>query len=77
MDEIRDDEVRFTMRMEKELYELLKDSAKENRRSIAKELEYITDLHLRAHSRSVPLPEELNLKLIEFIQENFKKAKSE
>lgn len=73
MDEIRDDEVRFTMRMEKELYELLKDSAKENRRSIAKELEYITDLHLRAHSRSVPLPEELNQKFIEFVEEYFKK----
>jgi len=75
MEEIRDDEIRFTMRMEKELYELLKESAKENRRSIAKELEHITDLHLRARSRAVPLPDDLNQKFLEFIEEYFKKEK--
>lgn len=35
--------VQFTMRMEKGLYEQLKESAAKNRRSIAKELEHITD----------------------------------
>lgn len=39
-----DDEIRFTMRMEKELYEKLKESAKVNKRSIAKELEFIVEL---------------------------------
>lgn len=38
------DEVRFTMRMDKELYEKLKNSAKVNKRSIAKELEYLVEL---------------------------------
>lgn len=39
-----DDEIRFTMRMDKELYEKLKESAKVNKRSIAKELEFIVEL---------------------------------
>ena len=39
--------VQFTMRMEKGLYEKLKESASKNRRSIAKELEHITDCHIR------------------------------
>lgn len=37
-------EIRFTMRMDKELYEKLKASAKVNKRSIAKELEYLVEL---------------------------------
>lgn len=41
-------EIRFTMRMENELYEKLKQSAIRNRRSIAKELETATELYLRA-----------------------------
>lgn len=45
MDTINDDEVRFTMRMETALYERLKESAKKNKRSIAKELEYIVDYY--------------------------------
>lgn len=36
-------EVRFTMRLNIELYSQLKTSAKKNKRSIAKELEYITE----------------------------------
>ncbi len=39
-----DDEIRFTMRMDKKLYEKLKESAKVNKRSIAKELEYLVEL---------------------------------
>lgn len=39
--------VRFTMRMEKELYEKLKQSAIKNKRSIVKELEYITEQYLK------------------------------
>ena len=33
--------IQFTMRMEKDLYEKLKENAKECRRSVAKHLEYI------------------------------------
>lgn len=36
----------FTMRMENTIYERLKESAAKNRRSIAKELEFITDSYL-------------------------------
>ena len=42
-----DNETRFTMRMETSLYNLLKESAKRNKRSVAKELEYITETHLK------------------------------
>lgn len=40
------DEVQFTMRMEKKTYDALKKSAANNKRSIAKELEYITEHYL-------------------------------
>lgn len=39
--------VQFTMRMELTLYEKLKASAIKNRRSVAKELEYITEQYLK------------------------------
>ncbi len=38
-----ENEVRFTVRMKESLYELLKESANKNKRSIAKELEYIAE----------------------------------
>lgn len=40
MDTIDTNEVRFTMRMENDLYERIKETAKKNKRSIAKEIEY-------------------------------------
>ena len=40
-------EVRFTMRMEGELYDKLKQSASKNRRSIAKELETAAEQYLK------------------------------
>lgn len=50
--------VQFTMRMEKNLYEQLKESAIKNRRSIAKELEHITDDALN-NLVPVTLPKEI------------------
>lgn len=41
-----ENEIRFTMRMEANLYELLRLSAKAHKRSIAKELEYIAEREL-------------------------------
>lgn len=40
MDTIDTNEIRFTMRMESDLYERIKEAAKKNKRSIAKEIEY-------------------------------------
>ena len=39
-------EVRFTARFNEKLYSQLKSSAQKNKRSIAKELEFITELYL-------------------------------
>ncbi len=59
--------VQFTMRMEKNLYEQLKESAKANRRSIAKELEYLTDLHLN-RGTPIEVSDEVAAKLIELLR---------
>ena len=40
---VGENEVRFTMRMENNLYEQLKKRAARHKRSVAKELEYITE----------------------------------
>nr|DAF65596.1 MAG TPA: repressor [Caudoviricetes sp.] len=73
MDNIEENEVRFTMRMNADLYEELKEQARLNRRSIAKELENIVDLQLHKDS-IIELPEEvakrLNAYIAKFIKEN-------
>lgn len=40
------DEKRFTLRMDAELFERIKDQAEKNKRSIAKEIEYLIEKHL-------------------------------
>ncbi|MCM1339916.1 MAG: hypothetical protein NC191_09625 [Muribaculaceae bacterium] len=65
--------VQFTMRMEKTLYEELKESAQKNRRSIAKELEYITDLYIN-QDMVITLPEDLAKKFLEMAK-NFPETK--
>lgn len=47
MDTIDTNEVRFTMRMENNLYERIKDVAKKNKRSIAKEIEFQLEQNLQ------------------------------
>lgn len=42
----KDTEKRFTLRMDKELFEHIQKSAAKNRRSVAKEIEYILLTHL-------------------------------
>lgn len=39
----RADQKRFTLRMDEELFEKVKASAKENKRSIGKEIEFVLD----------------------------------
>lgn len=51
-------EVRFTMRMNKKLYEQLKECAASNHRSIAKELEHITDAALNGVCSREPITDE-------------------
>lgn len=46
MDTIETNEVRFTMRMESDLYERIKEIAKKNKRSIAKEIEFQLEQNL-------------------------------
>ena len=72
MDNIEDNEVRFTMRMESALYEQLKKSAQKNRRSIAKELENIVDIHLNKKDY-VLIPEPIAQQLNEYISDWLKK----
>ena len=64
---MEENQVQFTMRMDKDLYEQLKESAKRNKRSIAKELEYLTDFHLN-QGKSINLPEDIVHKFIEFLR---------
>lgn len=45
---MREDETQFTMRMNNSVYERLKKRAERNKRSIAKELEYITEQAIQA-----------------------------
>lgn len=45
----------FTMRMDNDLYAQLKESAERNKRSIAKELEYIVEYHFKNISRQKEL----------------------
>lgn len=40
-------EVRFTLRIMQELYEIVKQSAFDNKRSIAKEIEFILEQNLK------------------------------
>lgn len=62
-----EDYVQFTMRMDKTLYEELKQSAKLNRRSIAKELENMADTYLHKDS-IIELPAEIANKLFAFME---------
>lgn len=84
---MEDNYVQFTMRMDKDLYEQLKESAKRNKRSIAKELEYLTDFHINQRVE-FNVPDKIANKFIEFlryspefremerqIQEEYKKSK--
>jgi len=59
--------VQFTMRMDKDLYEELKQSAKLNRRSIAKELENMVDICLHKEN-IVDLPADIANKLFAFLE---------
>lgn len=61
--------VQFTMRMDADLYEQLKESAKKNRRSIAKELEYLTDFHLNQRE-PIELPDDVAQKFFEFMSQS-------
>lgn len=44
------EEKRFTLRMDKELFEKVKAMAEENRRSVAKEIEYQLSQYIKAHA---------------------------
>lgn len=41
----RDDDKRFTLRMNKELFAVIEKSAKANKRSIGREIEYVLEHH--------------------------------
>lgn len=63
-----ENEIRFTMRMEVGLYEQLKQSAQKNRRSIAKELEHIVDLHFNENI-PVNLPQDIANQFLKMLEE--------
>lgn len=47
MDTIDTNEIRFTMRMDSNLYERIKETAKKSKRSIAKEIEFQLEQNLQ------------------------------
>lgn len=46
----REEDKRFTLRIDRELFSLIEQSAKENKRSIGREIEYILECHLKNNS---------------------------
>lgn len=44
---MKNEQKRFTLRMDEELFEVIKERAEKNKRSIAKEIEYLLDKHLK------------------------------
>lgn len=46
------DEKRFTLRMDSGLFEQVKKLAEKNKRSVAKEIEYLIEKHLRELEKS-------------------------
>lgn len=47
----KDTDKRFTLRMDLELFQLISESAKDNRRSVAKEIEQAVEYYLRGTGR--------------------------
>lgn len=47
----RDDEKRFTLRMNSELFDQLQESAKLAKRSVAKQIEFIVEQYLRENHK--------------------------
>lgn len=43
----KDSDKRFTLRMDKNLFDIVTQSAKENKRSVGREIEYILDQHFK------------------------------
>lgn len=43
----REQDKRFTLRIDKELFAIVEKSAKENKRSIGREIEFILDQHFK------------------------------
>lgn len=43
----RDSDKRFTLRMDKDLFDIVTQSAKENKRSVGREIEYILEQHFK------------------------------
>lgn len=75
-DNIEENEVRFTMRMEANLYNELKEHAKKNRRSLAKELENIVDAYL--HKENImSIPEPIAIQFGNYIEEWLRKHSNE
>lgn len=51
----REDQTRFTMRIDTELLEQIKAEAEKNKRSAAKEIEYILEQYIKRLSERKPL----------------------
>lgn len=41
---------RFTLRMDKDLYKIVEQSAKDNKRSVSKEIEYRLEEYFKSHN---------------------------
>ncbi|MEO5285944.1 Arc family DNA-binding protein [Limosilactobacillus allomucosae] len=47
----RNEDKRFTLRMDKKLYEVVKQSAADHKRSVGREIEFILDQHFKSQDK--------------------------
>ena len=47
----RSEDKRFTLRMDKKLYEVVKQSAADHKRSVGREIEFILDQHFKSQDK--------------------------
>lgn len=57
----------FTMRIDEDLLELVRKSAEKNKRSLAKEIEYILDFHYNERT-TLTVPDAIANKFLEFLR---------
>lgn len=57
----------FTLRLDEKIMEQVKTSAEKNKRSMAKEIEFILDFYYNER-KDLKVPDEIAIKLIEFLK---------
>ena len=74
---INSDEVRFTMRLPKKIYDVIKERSKINKRSVTKEIEYILENDFFPKGEEIRIPDDISEPLIRYLQERMKNKKKD